>query len=225
MRQHLLTKLIIDHNPDLICLQEIKCQDEQLDKEWLLDLGYNIVHKGQKSYNGVAILSKSTVEIIDHKLGGYDYDEARFLKVFVNDWCVYNVYVTNGQEIQSTAYYKQIEYLTSLIQDLRMENSDKIIVAGDFNVAPTNSDTDPQLLGAAMCSSAMRILWKELLDIGFYDNLRQFTWWDYRFKGNLGCKIDNILVKNSTNTKIDVLLNYRFGCLKPSDHAPLLCIV
>lgn len=285
----LLLGLLKEQDPDVLCLQEIKCQQHQLDSELFQDMGYNFMLKGQKTYNGVAILSKSPIELIADKLNISDHSEsqesssiesfqnttqfrfnqklkmnegqtyehvqkiltinnlsehiqtrtddsfaqklqnqARFLKVVIDQVCIYNVYVPNGQLPYSTAYHNQLTFLQALEIDVKNElqgdSEQLIIIAGDFNVAPLNKDADSSLHSLSLCDVNMRKAWFKLLDCGFKDCLTQRTWWDYRYKGNLSAKIDNILCTRKSNIK--VLLEYRFNTAgTPSDHAPLLCVL
>lgn len=222
IRQHLLEQLFRDHNPDIICLQETKCQNEHFIHEFFQEHGYNVYCNGQKSYNGVAILTKKPVDGVEIELKDFNHQEARFMKVYFDDFCVYNLYVPNGQLVNSQAYFKQITYLEALIEDVRNCEASKIVVVGDFNVAPADRDVDARLLDCVLCDPELRRLWRELLGLGLTEHIKQYTWWDYRFKGNVGARIDNILTNFDDVADAKVLLDHRFGCLKPSDHVPIM---
>lgn len=231
-REELLKQLLSDHKPDVVCLQEIKCQEEQFPISFF-DMGYNSYISGQKSYNGVAILSKKPAEKVDIILDGYDYPEARFIKILCGNTVFYNIYVTNGQMIGSPAYYKQMAFLDSVIRKVKQDIAEglKVFVSGDFNIAPKDIHADFALRSSFICCNQLRAKWYELLSVGLYDFFPDtYTWWDYRYKGNIGARIDCILSSQSKdiNTKDDqsfntaVLDKYRFNVESPSDHVPIL---
>lgn len=224
MRKPLLEELLAEYRPDVVCLQEIKCPDEAIVLEIAQELGYISIASCQKTYNGVAILSAIPIDVIATTLCGYDYPEARFLKAIAANTCIYNVYVPNGQALGSMAHYKQLEYMSCLIDDVRTElaQGSSVIIAGDFNIAPTNADISPLLHQGAVCDTMLRQKWFTLLKLGLTDRVTTATWWDYRFKGNVKGKIDNVLCNNNRHINVQVLHTWRFDKVKPSDHAPLL---
>ena len=214
--------MIKEHSPDIICLQETKCMEECF-PQGFLDHGYNIFCVGQKSYNGVAILTKYAGELLSNKLDNYEYEEARFVKVLADGKVWYNVYVTNGQVAGSPAYYKQINFLESLKADIKqtMSEGSQVIVSGDFNIAPLDEHADFALRASFICDRRLRELWFEILDLGLHDSFAsEYTWWDYRHK-QIGARIDCIL----SSTQLEncrILKDFRFGVESPSDHTCLI---
>jgi exodeoxyribonuclease-3 len=223
--------------PDVICLQETKCTDDQFPVLDLKAAGYHSVFHGQKSYNGVAIVSKT--EPADVRLGLNDGEEdpqARVIAATIGSVRVFSVYAPNGQAVGSPAYDYKLKWYERLRRCLEKEKPDQpLLVCGDFNVAPKDEDVyDPQLWrGAIMCSEGERRAFAELCGIGLVDTLRLhhpesglFSWWDYRmlaFPKNRGLRIDAILASEAIATKCTatgVEREMRKG-KEPSDHAPV----
>jgi exodeoxyribonuclease-3 len=225
-------------SPDIVCLQETKCTDEQFPQAALRDAGYASVFHGQKSYNGVAILAKN--EPREVRVGLCDEVEdaqARVIGATIGEVRVVSVYAPNGQAVASPAYTYKMEWYRRLTNCLceRESATDRLLVCGDFNVAPEDIDVhDPALWrGAIMCSDAERAAFGELCAIGLRDTLRLhhqepglFSWWDYRmlaFPKNRGLRIDAILAGSalaSRCTASGVDREMRKGP-EPSDHAPV----
>ena len=227
--------------PDVVCLQETKCPDDQFPVLALQAAGYYSAYHGEKSYNGVAILSKAEPHEIRASLCDEVKDpQARVIAVTVNSIRVYSVYAPNGQSVGSTAYEYKLKWYARLRDCLRRElaaNDHKLdlVVAGDFNVAPDDLDVhDPALWrGAIMCSDGERAAFAGLCSIGLIDTLRlhhrepgMFTWWDYRmlaFPKNRGLRIDAVLTSQSLAkrcTAAGIDRDVRKG-KEPSDHAPI----
>jgi exodeoxyribonuclease-3 len=236
-RQERLLAWLRETAPDIVCLQETKCTDEQFPHELLRDAGYAAAFHGQKSYNGVAILSKE--EPRDVRIGLCDEIEdpqARVLAASIGSLRVLSIYAPNGQAVGAPAYQYKMEWYRRLTSCLReKENAARLLVCGDFNVAPNDTDVhDPALWrGAIMCSEGERAAFRDLCAIGLSDTLRLlhpeqglFSWWDYRmlaFPKNRGLRIDAILAgselaANCTAAGID--REMRKG-KEPSDHAPV----
>jgi exodeoxyribonuclease III len=236
-RQQRLLDWLASIKPDVVCLQETKCTDEQFP---LLDLkaaGYHSAFHGQKSYNGVAILSKLEAGEVRPGLGDAEEDpQSRVLAATIGGIRIYSIYAPNGQAVGSPAYEYKMRWYGRLRSCLRREKpNEQLVVCGDFNVAPADEDVyDPDLWrGAIMCSDGERKAFQELCDIGLVDTLRLhhpeaglFSWWDYRmlaFPKNRGLRIDAILASESlaprcTASGID--RDMRKG-KEPSDHAPV----
>jgi exodeoxyribonuclease-3 len=234
-RQQRLLDWLASTKPDVVCLQETKCTDEQFP---LLDLkaaGYHSAFHGQKSYNGVAILSKLEPGEVRPGLGDAEEDpQSRVLAATIGGIRIYSIYAPNGQAVGSPAYEYKMRWYARLRNCLRKEKpNEQLVVCGDFNVAPNDADVyDPDLWrGAIMCSDGERKAFQELCDIGLVDTLRLhhpeaglFSWWDYRmlaFPKNRGLRIDAILASESlaprcTASGID--RDMRKG-KEPSDHA------
>ena len=237
-RQDRLLAWLGETKPDVVCLQETKCTDDQFPALELRNAGYYSAFHGQKSYNGVAILSKLEPHDVRPALCDEEEDaQARVIAATVGDVRVFCVYAPNGQAVGSPAYeykLKWYERLRNCLRDHESAASD-LVVCGDFNVAPMDEDVhDPPLWrGAIMCSDGERAVFNRLLESGLVDTLRLhrketglFTWWDYRmlsFPKNRGLRIDAVLASKSlaercTNAGID--REMRKG-KEPSDHAPI----
>jgi exodeoxyribonuclease III len=221
--------------PDVVCLQETKCTDEQFPVLALQAAGYHSAYHGEKSYNGVAILSKQESRDVRVSLCDEVADpQARVISATIGRVRVFSVYAPNGQAVGSPAYDYKLKWYARLIDCLRRESSD-LVVCGDFNVAPEDIDVhDPQLWrGAIMCSERERQVFGELCGVGLIDTLRLhhgegglFTWWDYRmlsFPKNRGLRIDAVLASSSLREKCvssGIDRDMRKG-KEPSDHAPI----
>ena len=158
--------------PDVVCLQETKCADEHFPLLALQGASYQAVYHGEKSYNGVAILSKNAPLDVAISLGdGQEDSQTRVIAATVDGVRVYSIYVPNGQAIGSSAYQYKMRWFARLRDRLAAENVAETIVAGDFNVAPGDLDVhDPALWrGAIMCSEAERAALQNIVDLGFHD--------------------------------------------------------
>jgi exodeoxyribonuclease-3 len=236
-RQERLVNWLASTQPDVVCLQETKCTDEQFPVLDLTAAGYHSAFHGQKSYNGVAIISK--LELTDVRAALCDEEEdpqARVIAGTIAGVRVYSIYAPNGQAVGSPAYDYKMKWYGRLRKCLERENKDEpLIVCGDFNVAPKDEDVyDPDLWrGAIMCSDAERQAFDDLCAVGLVDTLRlhhpetgRFTWWDYRmlsFPKNRGLRIDAVLASKSLAgrcTAAGIEREMRKG-KEPSDHAPI----
>ncbi len=236
-REERLLLWLHESGPDVVCLQETKCTDEQFPAAALRDAGYAAVFHGQKSYNGVAILAKEEPRQVQMGFcDGVEDAQARIIAATVGDVRVISVYVPNGQAVGSPAYQYKMEWYRRLTSCLRKESAlERVMVCGDFNVAPNDEDVhDPALWrGAIMCSEDERAAFRALVDLGMADTLRLhhpeagiFSWWDYRmlaFPKNRGLRIDAILAGSELTEKCTdagVARDMRKG-KEPSDHAPV----
>jgi exodeoxyribonuclease-3 len=222
--------------PDVVCLQETKCPDEQFPALALEAIGYRSAYHGEKSYNGVAILSKNEPADVRSSLCDEIADpQARVLAATIEKTRIYSIYAPNGQAVGSPAYEYKLNWYARLCACLTKEEKVDLVVCGDFNVAPEDVDVyDPQLWrGAIMCSDGERAAFRKLCQVGLHDTLRLhhpesglFSWWDYRmlsFPKNRGLRIDAILASETLIQKcnasgIDRELR---GGKEPSDHAPV----
>jgi exodeoxyribonuclease III len=234
-RQDRLFDWLASAKPDVVCLQETKCPDEQFPELALKAAGYHSAFHGEKSYNGVAILSKAEMRDVRASLcDEVDDRQARVIAATITNVRVYSIYAPNGQAVGSPAYRYKMEWYGRLRACLTKERESRLAVGGDYNVAPADEDVhDPDLWrGAIMCSEEERAAFRELCGIGLVDTLRLhhqegglFSWWDYRmlaFPKNRGLRIDAVLAseplaKNCTAAGID--RDMRKG-KEPSDHAP-----
>lgn len=233
------------HDIDILLMQEIKCMEEQFPLNELEHLGYNIYIKGQKSYNGVAIMSKIAADEVK-----YDFpdnpcsDEARYIEVSLNLPIGYtrlaSVYVPNGGEVNSDKFTKKLKFLEKFNIYLQETHSrdENIILGGDFNVAPDNIDVyNSKILADQTCfTNIERNLIRSITSSGYsdfykiiYPNKQEFTWWDYRagsFPADKGMRIDYFIGNAiSTNFLKDVVIDkLERAKEKASDHAPVIAM-
>jgi exodeoxyribonuclease-3 len=241
-RWPLVQKLIEEERPDILLLQETKVEDALFPEEALGDFGYNVLFVGQKSYNGVAFLSKFPFEECQKGFPG-DGGEARYLEGVVRGWRISNLYAPNGQTVGVPAYDRKLAFYTYLKEHVAqcLTQETFFVLAGDFNIAPTDADVyNPQeLTGQVPCTEQERAAFHSLLAQGLTDAFTtvssvvsrkkpttSFTWWDYRrrsFDPNKGRRIDQILLSPQAlahSRPGEVLLSYR-TLPRPSDHAPI----
>lgn len=226
-------------NPvDAIGLQETKLQDANFPFDALKEAGWNAVHNGQKTYNGVALLSRHALEEVSRDMTGFEDEQKRVIAATINGVRVVNVYVVNGQSVGSEKYEYKLRWLKALHEVLRDEltRHPQLAVVGDFNIAPAPEDThDPAVWeGQILCSDLEREHYRNLLALGLSDCLAQcapaegrFTWWDYRqagFRRNLGLRIDHILASAPLAQKLQrcVIDTVPRKLERPSDHAPVI---
>jgi exodeoxyribonuclease-3 len=222
--------------PDIVCLQETKCPDDQFPALALQAFGYRSAYHGEKSYNGVAILAKREPRGVRPSLCDEVVDpQARVIAATFGDVRVFSIYAPNGQAVGSPAYEYKLHWYRRLRDCVANEKSVDVIVCGDFNVAPEDIDVyDPDLWrGAIMASEGERAAFRELCKIGLCDTLRihhkegeLYTWWDYQmraFEKNRGLRIDAVLASEQLATKCiaaGIDREMRKG-KEPSDHAPV----
>jgi exodeoxyribonuclease-3 len=229
------------HQPDIACLQELKCQDEEFPLEAFTERGYRLALFGQKTYNGVAIAAKAPLELADVTRGmvdGVDDQQARVIGATVGDLRVLSLYCPNGQSVGSEKYAYKLAWFERVRAMLARELAayPRTIVAGDFNVAPGDADVyDPVKWGdAIMCSPREREALQALVSLGLEDVLRRvhpegqfFTWWDYRmlsFPKGKGLRIDHVLATPPVAAQITSCVVDRESRKgkQPSDHAPVI---
>ena len=222
--------------PDIVCLQETKCPDDQFPALALQAVGYRSAYHGEKSYNGVAILAKREPRDVRLSLCDEVVDpQARVIAATIDDVRVFSIYAPNGQAIGSPAYEYKLHWYRRLRDCVAKEESSDVVVCGDFNIAPEDIDVyDPDLWhGAIMASESERAAFRELCKIGLRDTLRihhkegeLYTWWDYQmraFEKNRGLRIDAVLASEELATKCiaaGIDREMRKG-KEPSDHAPV----
>ena len=234
--EHVLTWLQ-DKQPDVLCLQELKMTNENFPLAAINDAGYQVVFSGQKTYNGVAILSRNTLTDIVLDLPNYDDPQRRVLAGTLNDIRIINLYVPNGSSVDSDKYIYKLAWLEKLHDYLQrqLEQYKNLVVLGDFNIAPKNRDVyDPVAWeGQVLVSQPERAALQKLMDLGLVDTFRlfhqdqQYSWWDYRqaaFRRNMGLRIDHILASTPFATQciaaeIDKIPR---KWERPSDHAPVM---
>ncbi len=228
------------HSPDLLCLQETKVQDQDFPRQDFENLGYHAAFLGQKSYNGVAVLSRRPPGQVRRGFGdGGGEDEARFIAVLLDGVWVANTYVPQGRDPSNPAFQAKLAFFDRLERwfAANFQPSQPLIWTGDLNVAPEAQDVyDPQRLeGQVGFHPLERQALARVMAWGFSDLFRlrhpqdkQFTFWDYRlpksFQRNLGWRIDHImatapLAAACREVWVDSAPR---GLEKPSDHTPML---
>jgi exodeoxyribonuclease-3 len=226
------------NQPDVLCLQETKLQDENFPVAEISAAGYHTIYTGQKTYNGVALLSKRPGYEVVTAIPGLLDDQKRILSAIYDDIRIICVYVPNGQSLLSEKYQYKLKWLDALNAWLRelLTSHQKLALLGDFNIAPEECDVHDATLweGQVLFSLPEREAFREMLGLGFEDSFRLFdqpeksyTWWDYRmmaFRRNMGLRIDHILLspelaKACTACTIDRATR---KLERPSDHAPVM---
>lgn len=227
-----------EYKIDVALLQETKCINDAFPKEILEDLGYNCAVFGQKSYNGVAILSKYCMDDVVTGETVFPGDQqARYIEALINGTRVASVYVPNGQSPEAPAYQYKMNFIENLKQHIIIlqNNYTTFIVGGDFNIAPTDLDVynPAQWKGKICCTDRERESFRDLLDsCNLQDCMRQFfgpqevfyTWWDYRTHGflkNNGLRLDHFLSTNNVELSSCYVNKNIRSLIRPSDHAPI----
>jgi len=224
--------------PDVLALQETKLEDENFPLEEILAAGYQAVYSGQKTYNGVATLSRSTADNIIREIPGYTDAQRRILYAEFDGLPVLNLYAPNGAEVGSDKYAYKLEWFSRLRPFIaeRLSRNGRLIVLGDLNIAPEDRDVhDPaEWEGSVLVSEPERAEFRKLLEQGFADSFRLFdqeaqcfSWWDYRagsFRRNRGLRIDHILPSRALAARCTACRIDRGprAFEKPSDHAPVI---
>lgn len=238
VRQPHVIEWLQNHEPDVLVLQEIKQVTEKFPAEKLKAIGYHSIASGQKTYNGVAVISKTpaTDPVIDFL--DLEDPQRRILATTINGVRVINLYIPNGSEVGSDKYEYKLGWLASLYRFIKaeMQEHDKLVVLGDFNIAPADADVhDPEKWGEAiLCSPPERKALSDLLDLGLTDVFRKFehpektfSWWDYRaagFRRNAGLRIDLILTTDTMTERCTASYVDKEPRVweRPSDHAPVV---
>lgn len=227
-------------NPvDALGIQETKLQNDAFPFEALAAAGWNAVHNGQKTYNGVALLSQHPIEDVATDLPGFVDEQKRVIAATIAGVRVVNAYVVNGQAVGSDKYEYKLRFLDALHDHVadQLSAHGRTVVVGDFNIAPTPEDThDPAVWeGQILCSEPERERYRALLGLGLTDCLAarpfegtRFTWWDYRaagFRRNLGLRIDHVLASSALSAVLrECYVDTAPRKLeRPSDHAPVVC--
>jgi exodeoxyribonuclease-3 len=229
----------LSDNPiDVLCLQETKQEDSKFPYEAFKAAGYHAIHIGQKTYNGVAIISRHPLSEIQRNIPNFDDDQQRVIAATINGIRVICAYIPNGQAVDSDKYQYKMRWLNALTNWLKTElvTHPKLILLGDYNIAPEDRDChDPAAwLGQVLVSPAEREAFQALVNLGLHDSFRlfeqdekSFSWWDYRmmgFRRNFGMRIDHILVSDALkSTCIAATIDKTPRKLeRPSDHTPVL---
>ena len=226
------------HGPDVLALQETKTRDENFPTHAFDEAGYQVVFSGQKTYNGVAVVSRNPVQLLHTGLPGLDDPQRRVLCALVGDICVLNLYVPNGSEVGSDKYAYKLDWLARLhdFTGELLQRYDKLILLGDFNITPADADVHnpEEWQDRIHCSQPERDALSGLFEYGLTDTFRlfeqehhSFSWWDYRagdFAHNRGLRIDLILASTRlsrycADSWVDVVPRRQ---QRPSDHTPVV---
>ncbi len=227
-----------DQQPDILALQETKLTDPDFPTLDIAEAGYQAVFAGQKTYNGVAILSRLPASEIVTDLPGLNDPQRRVLGATIGKVRVLNLYIPNGQAVGSDKYAYKLAWLDQLaaFAEAELARHPRLVMLGDFNIAPDDRDVhDPAAwAGQVLCSEPERTAFRHLLALGLQDTFRlfpqedqSFSWWDYRaaaFRRNLGLRIDHILASPAlaaacTACQVDKAPR---RLERPSDHAPVI---
>jgi len=224
--------------PDILAVQETKTSDPEFPASAFAEAGYQVLFSGQKTYNGVALMSRQLASDPVTDPPNLEDPQRRILAATVGDVRVIDLYVPNGSEVGSDKYAYKLDWLSKMTEYLRDElaRHPRMVVLGDFNIAPEDRDVhDPEAWrGKILCSEPEREAFRNLLGLGLSDAFRQFeqpeasfSWWDYRaagFRRNLGLRIDHILLsaelrEQCRSCRID---KEPRKLERPSDHAPVI---
>lgn len=243
-RMDIVTQWLSDNPIDFLLLQEIKGLDEDI-FDIFKNMGYKCYYNLQKTYNGVAIITKHDSIVKHTALPNFDDEQARYLELEYNNFSIINVYVPNGNPVgdnhENEKYVYKINWLNAFYNHLRnlSNNYKNFIIGGDFNIAPNDWDVYDinQFKNDALVTNEIRQIYFKIINLGitnaldyeFGNTKHIFTWWDYRnfgFIKNHGAKIDHILLSplfadKLLSTQIDKKPRHMD---KPSDHTPVVCV-
>ncbi len=227
-----------DKQPDVVCLQETKQEDSKFPYDALKEAGYEAVHIGQKTYNGVAILSRHPINNVQRNIPGFEDDQQRVIAADINGIRIVCAYFPNGQAVDSEKYHYKLRWLQALTAWLKIQLAEhpRLMLLGDYNIAPEDQDChDPAAwIGQVLVSPAEREAFKALVNLGLHDSFRLFeqpeksySWWDYRmlgFRRNFGLRIDHILVSEALKAECrSAYIDKDPRRLeRPSDHTPVV---
>jgi len=228
--------------PDIVCLQETKCQDDSFPRQRFEDLGYNVAVHGQKTFNGVAIFSKLPLDEVTPGLpGDPDDDHARFIEAVVSTPAgalrVASIYLPNGNPIHTEKYSYKAKWMERLFHyaSERLKLEEPLVLAGDYNVIPTAADArNPKAwVNDALFQPETRARFRSLLNLGFTDAVRAvsedaglYTFWDYQagaWQKNNGIRIDHLLLSPQAADRLSAagIDKYVRAWERPSDHVPV----
>ena len=231
------------NSPDLLCLQELKMTDSEFPVDVFTKLGYHCQFTGQKTYNGVAILSKEPLKNVVKDMPDFEDPMRRYIAgdyPLANDETlrIVNVYVPNGQALDSDKFQYKRSWFAKLRTSMRQSllSNHNTVLVGDFNITPSHLDVhDPKRWnGKIHCSDIERLMLQKLMSEGLYDTYRhfnsdgdQFSWWDYRgagYRANEGLRIDLILSSSSMldRAKNSFIDEAPRKLERPSDHTPVV---
>lgn len=229
-----------EKGPDVVLLQETKTTNDQFPREEIENLHYNIATFGQKTYNGVAILSKFPIEDITQGIPEFEDEQARYIEAVTRGIRVASVYVPNGMAVGTDKYMYKLDFLHHLYIHTQtlLHHEEVFLLGGDFNIAPQDQDVyDPiKWREKILCSTPERERFRALADLGLTDALRAlspqekdlYTWWDYQrgaWQQNEGMRLDHLLLSpQAADVLMDAYVDKNVrGLEKASDHAPVSC--
>ncbi|ANQ86048.1 exodeoxyribonuclease III [Azoarcus olearius] len=224
------------NQPDALCLQELKLEDKGFPVAELQTAGYNAVFNGQKTYNGVAILSPHPLEDVVRDIPGFSDEQKRIIAATVNGVRIVCGYFPNGQAVGSDKFEYKLRWLGALTEWLRAELTahPRLVLGGDFNIAPEDRDAHPDWKDEIHVSAPERAAFTALTALGLVDAFRlydqperAFSWWDYRmgaFRRNFGLRIDHLLVSPALQPACRACTVDKAPrkLERPSDHAPVV---
>ena len=239
-RLHRFPQWLDRWQPDVLCLQELKCVEEQVPFEVFSERGYHVAVHGQKTYNGVAIASRTPLQDVVKGIPWPEDGEARGIAATVHGVRICNVYVVNGKAVGHDKWHHKLRWMNALADWVAQDfDPDSLaVLCGDFNLCPTDEDTwdAARWKDGIFCTREERACFQRLLDHGLLDAFREKyptafgrfaqTWWDYRaggFNRGHGLRIDHHLVTRSVlarTSAVTIDRKEREG-EKPSDHAPV----
>ena len=226
------------HSPDALCLQETKLTDDKFPAAEIEAAGYRAQWFGQKTYNGVALLTRGEAADVVRNIPGHDDPQARVIAGTLDGVRIIGAYVPNGQSVDSDKFGYKLRWLEALrawVAD-EMKRHPQLALLGDYNIAPEDRDVhDPVAwAGQVLCTPQEREQFQGLIGLGLHDSFRLFeqpeklySWWDYRmlaFRKNQGLRIDHILVSDALRSRVTACVIDRPTRKneRPSDHAPVI---
>ncbi len=229
------------HPVDVLCLQETKMTDDVFPIQAFIDAGLHVSFTGQKTYNGVAIISRTAQTDIQKNIPNFEDPQQRLIAATISGVRIICAYIVNGQALESEKFVYKMNWLSALHEYLTNEikNHEKLALLGDFNIAPEDRDVHniEKWVGCNLVSPQERAAFTGFIELGLTDSFRMFeqpeksfSWWDYRqmgFRRNAGLRIDHILLtealaKNCISCTIDKEPRRHE---QPSDHTPVLASI
>ena len=225
--------------PDVLCLQELKCEDGAFPREAFESLGYNVATHGQKTYNGVAILSKPPFDEMKPGLPGDDADaQARYLEAVIGGLRIAAIYLPNGNPPNTEKYSYKLAWMDRLIAHVQtlLALEEPLVLAGDYNVIPSTLDAkNPESWrGDALFLPQTRARFRTLANLGLTDALRtanpnggEYTFWDYQagsWQKNNGIRIDHLMLSPQAAVRLKSVAVHKHvrAWDRPSDHVPVV---
>lgn len=227
---------------DVICLQELKCEDARFPRMEIEELGYNVETFGQKTYNGVAVLSRHRIEESRRGVPGFEHDQARYLETVIaapsGPVRVASLYAPNGNPVGTDKFTLKLDMMDALIAHARalLALEEPLVIAGDYNIIPRDVDCwDPAAWqGDALFQPESKARYRQLCNLGFVDAFMQadgraheYTFWDYQggaWAKNHGIRIDHVMCSPQAADRLQSVVVARAARAKekPSDHVPIV---